>query len=180
MNLLKTIRQKIKTKKYHKKGLYITPPYYVSNIQNIRFNSPVYIGPNSWLELRGKLHLGAGTIIGPRLKVLTSNHRYNGNLLPYDEIYIVKDIVIHENVWIGADVLLLPGVIIEEGAVIAAGSVVTKHVPKCAIVGGNPAKIIKYRDIEAYEILKKKNKIYLEYKVLGKTITDEEKRINIQ
>ena len=48
---------------------------------------------------------------------------------------------------------VMPGVHIGDGAIIAAGSVVTKSVPKCAIVGGNPAKIIGYRDIEQYESL---------------------------
>lgn len=43
---------------------------------------------------------------------------------------------------------------IGEGAIIAIGSVVVKDVPRCAIVGGNPAKVIKYRDIEKFEITK--------------------------
>ena len=47
---------------------------------------------------------------------------------------------------------------IEEGAVVAMGSVVTKDVPKGAVVGGNPAKILKYRDLEKYDKLKSENK----------------------
>lgn len=54
-----------------------------------------------------------------------------------------KPIIIHNNVWIGANSIILPGVKIGEGSVIAAGSVVTKDVPPLVIVGGNPAKIIK-------------------------------------
>ena len=53
--------------------------------------------------------------------------------------------VIHNRVWIGSRVIIMPGVEIGEGAVIGAGSVVTKNVPPYAIVGGNPAKVIKYR-----------------------------------
>lgn len=52
---------------------------------------------------------------------------------------------IGNDVWIGAGVLLLPGVTIHDGAIVAGGSVVTKDVPPYAIVGGNPARIIKYR-----------------------------------
>lgn len=89
--------------------------------------------------------------------------------MPYDEKYIIKDVHIQENVWIGSDVLIVPGVVIEEGAVVAAGFVVTRHVPKCAIVGGNPARIIKYRDIETYERLKRERKIYLIHKLAVNT-----------
>lgn len=53
--------------------------------------------------------------------------------------------MIENDVWIGHDVTILRGVTIGNGAVIAAKSVVTKNVPPYAIVGGNPAKIIKYR-----------------------------------
>lgn len=55
------------------------------------------------------------------------------------------NIVIHDDVWIGTDVIICSGVTIGQGAIIAAGSVVTKDVEPYAIVGGNPAKLIKYR-----------------------------------
>ena len=55
------------------------------------------------------------------------------------------DIIIKNDVWIGVNSTILDGITIGNGAVIAAGSVVTKDVPPYAIVGGNPAKIIKYR-----------------------------------
>ena len=53
------------------------------------------------------------------------------------------DIVIGNDVWIGANSTILPGVTIDDGAIIASGAVVTKNVKKNTIVGGNPAKIIK-------------------------------------
>jgi acetyltransferase-like isoleucine patch superfamily enzyme len=53
--------------------------------------------------------------------------------------------IVRDDVWIGQDVLLARGIILDTGCVVAAGSVVTKSVPPYAIVGGNPAKIIKYR-----------------------------------
>jgi len=54
-------------------------------------------------------------------------------------------IIVEDDVWIGLNCLILSGVKINQGAVIAAGSVVVKDVPAYSIVGGNPAKIIKYR-----------------------------------
>ncbi len=55
------------------------------------------------------------------------------------------DVIIGNDVWIGLNSLILSGVTIGDGAVIGAGSVVTKDVPPYAIVGGNPAKLIRYR-----------------------------------
>ena len=66
----------------------------------------------------------------------------------------MKNIFVEDNVWLGNRVIILGGVTIEEGAIIQAGSVVVSDIPKCAIAGGNPAKVFKYRDIEHYEALK--------------------------
>lgn len=162
---------------YYKKGVEIYRPFDISDFGNLEFTPPIYLGPGSWLSLRGKLKIGHGTIIGPRLKVHTSNHRWQGTMLPYDDIYEVKDVVIGDYVWIGADVTIMPGVHIGEGAVIAACSCVTKDVPPLALVGGCPAKVIKSRDKETYERLKKEERIYLTMRRLGKTITNEKERI---
>jgi virginiamycin A acetyltransferase len=59
--------------------------------------------------------------------------------------YSKGDIIIKNDVWIGANCTIIDGITIGNGAVIAAGSVVTKDVPAYAIVGGNPAKVIRYR-----------------------------------
>jgi tetrahydrodipicolinate N-succinyltransferase len=71
------------------------------------------------------------------------------NLFPHGKgattSYSKGDIIIKNDVWIGTNVTLIDGITIGNGAVIAAGSVVVKDVPPYAIVGGNPAKILKYR-----------------------------------
>jgi hypothetical protein len=64
-----------------------------------------------------------------------------GNVSSYSK----GDIVIKNDVWIGANVTIIDGLTIHNGAVVAAGAVVTKDVPAYSIVGGNPAKVIKYR-----------------------------------
>ena len=64
--------------------------------------------------------------------------------------------------WIGSRVTIIPGVSIGEGAVIGAGAVVTHDIPPLAVAGGNPAKVIKYRNQEVYEKLKSEKRIYLD------------------
>lgn len=90
--------------------------------------------------------------------IITENHNYEGEKLPYDTTYIRKNVTIGDCVWVGSRVIIMGGVSIGEGAIIAAGSVVTKDVPPLAIVGGNPAKLIKYRDAEHYYRLKEQKK----------------------
>lgn len=62
-----------------------------------------------------------------------------------DEAWSKGPIIIEDDVWIGMNAIILSGVHIGQGAVIAAGSVVTKDVDSYAVVGGNPAKVLKYR-----------------------------------
>ena len=96
-------------------------------------------------------------------------------IFKYPEGENYYQLVIENDVWIGSNVLLLGGIRIGNGAVIAAGSVVTKDVPPYAIVGGNPAKIIRYRfetgEIERLLELKwwdwPEDKIASEYKLFS-------------
>ena len=102
----------------------------------------------------GGLKIGAYTKFGQGTILLTTNHNYKSTTrVPYDNIGLLQRTEIGKNCWIGVRCIICAGVKIEDGAVVAMGSVVTKSVPKGAIVGGNPAKIIKYRDIELYDKL---------------------------
>ena len=92
---------------------------------------------------------------GTNVKIMLGSHDYEyGDKIPYGSHYTTKHVVIDDFVWLGSDVTISGNVHIGEGAIVAIGSVVVKDVPPCAIVGGNPAKIIKYRDIEQFNKLK--------------------------
>lgn len=179
-NLINAIKQKIAQrhfqKQLRKRGVELERPFLIHNPNHLVVKSTAYIGPGAWLILRGKMIVGEGVIVGPRLKVHTSNHHWQGEMLPYDDVYEVKDVEIGDNVWIGADVSIMAGVKIGEGAVVAACSCVTKDVPPMALVGGNPSRIIKYRDKEKYDRLKEQGKIYLKMKQEGKINGDETRR----
>lgn len=98
---------------------------------------------------------------GTNCKIMLGSHDYdNGDAIPYGSSYVSKEVIIDDFVWLGSDVTISGNVHIGEGAIIAIGSVVVKDVPPYAIVGGNPAKIIKYRDIEHFKTLKQQRKYH--------------------
>ena len=85
-------------------------------------------------------------MMGPYVTILTHTHKIDRTDIPMGQQgNIVKEVVIGNDVWIGMRSIIMPGVKIGNGAVIGAGAVVTKDVPDYAIVGGVPAKVIRYR-----------------------------------
>ena len=111
---------------------------------NTRFNTNVHINASDG----GKISIGKDCLIGPNVVMRTANHKYDNLSIPLlEQGHEVGEINIEDNVWIGANVILLPNIHIGEGAIIGAGSVVTKNIPSMAIAAGVPAKIIKYRNV---------------------------------
>lgn len=146
------------------KNVHICKNYSISSPCRVRIENDVWIGENFFAKTEGNLIIGRGSIISRNVEIWTSNHNYNSNdlaMLPYDRRMNYKPVRIGENVWIGSRVIILPGVTIGEGAVVGAGAVVTKDIPACAVVGGNPAVILKYRNTNQYRLLKEEGKIYL-------------------
>ena len=86
--------------------------------------------------------------MGPEVIILTENHRFERTDIPMrlQGRQELRPVAIHDDVWIGTRVIILPGVTVGRGAIIGAGAIVTKDIPEYAIVGGNPAKLIKYRN----------------------------------
>ena len=99
--------------------------------------------------MHGKVIIGKDVMMGPECIIYTQNHAFDRTDIPMLEqgFSPEKPVVIGDDVWIGGRVTILPGVHIGNGAIIGAGAVVTKNVPDYAIVGGNPAKVIKYRNL---------------------------------
>ncbi|MFN6463797.1 MAG: acyltransferase [Nostoc sp. DedVER02] len=129
----------------------------IDHPQNISLGNKVYIGPNVLLDGRGGITIGDNTTLGFNVVILSANHDYQSNDLPYEHnVYIHKPVVIGRNVWIGGNVLIVPGVTIGDGSIVAAGTVVTANVEPLAIVGNQPMRTIKYRNKEHYEQLANK------------------------
>lgn len=121
----------------------LKPPFYTDFGKNTVIGKKCMIQQCCTFFDRGGITIGNGVFIGPKVNLITLNH----DLDPANRsATIAKPIVIKDNVWIGINETILQGVTIGENAVIGAGAVVTKDVPPNAVVGGNPAKIIKTID----------------------------------
>lgn len=118
----------------------VLPPLYID------YGKPVTIGERCWIQQcctffgRGGITIGNDVFIGPKVNLITINHDPDPD---NRSATYGKPIVLEDKVWIGINATILPGVRVGYGAIVAAGAVVTKDVPPMAIVGGNPAKIIK-------------------------------------
>ncbi len=87
-------------------------------------------------------------------------------MLPYNQHDNLKSVKIGKGCWIGWGAKIVPGVHIGDGAVVAMGAVVTKDVPKGAVVGGNPGKIIKYRkNVDKIEHLIRDEKFFIKHRI---------------
>lgn len=118
----------------------------ISHPWNLAIKDNVFININCMINAEGGITIGANTIIGPFTTIWSSNHKFsNTDAAIQRQGHVYKPVDISEDVWIGAQVTVLPGVMIGKGAIVGAGAVVTKDVPPYAVVGGSPAKIIKVR-----------------------------------
>lgn len=143
---IRIIRSFVASKLFAKAGKNIN----VEKGADFGFGNNIEIGDNSGLgvncNVRGPLKIGDNVMMGPEVIIMTNNHNFNKTDIPMlAQGHTVKKIVIGNDVWIGARVIILSGVSIGDGAIIGAGSVVTNDVDSYAIVGGVPARLINYR-----------------------------------
>jgi acetyltransferase-like isoleucine patch superfamily enzyme len=121
------------------------PGVWIAPAKNLVVGDDVDFALDVLVTAGGGVTIGDRVLIGYRTQILSSNHVIDGKKPIFYSGHVKKPVVIENDVWIGASCIILPGTRIGEGAVIAAGSVVTKDVPAFAIVGGVPAKVIRYR-----------------------------------
>lgn len=96
--------------------------------------------------VQGNVIIGDDVMMGPDVKIFSGNHGFARLDMPIRLQPIeTSQTIIGNDVWIGSNVIILPGKKIGNHSVLAAGSVITKDVPDYAVVGGNPARILKMR-----------------------------------
>jgi len=103
------------------------------------------INYNCIMHALGGITIGQNVLLSPNVHIYAQNHQFKKDKLIRNQKNVPKSIVIEEDVWIGANSIILGGVIIHKGAVIGAGSVVTKDIPSYEIWAGNTAKKIGKR-----------------------------------
>lgn len=119
---------------------------YFGKGNNISIGDNSGIGEDSILGQDDEIRIGNNVLIGPRLMIFTQNHNFSDRTkLIREQGATRKPVKIEDDVWIGARVIILPGVILGRGSVVAAGAVVTKSCPPYSVIGGVPAKIIGNR-----------------------------------
>lgn len=140
--------------------------YFHFRFRNVKYKGFVRIMKGTMFNKSYKFELGNNVQFGYNCLLdapakLASNVLFAGNVtllgrndhtfgMPCKTIWSgerggISPVIIEDDVWIGYGSIIMSGVTIGAGAIVAAGAVVTKDVPSCAIVAGNPARIIKYR-----------------------------------
>jgi len=109
---------------------------------NVHFGSGIYVNFNLTVVDDGHIYVGDKVMFGPNVTIATANHPMNAELRAKSFQYN-KDVYIGENVWIGAGVVIVPGVHIGKNSVIGAGSVVTRDIPDNVVAVGNPCRVLR-------------------------------------
>lgn len=125
--------------------LYIPPPVYVSYGFNIEVGENFYANKDCIFMDTSSIKFGDNVIVGPRCCFYCAGHPIYGGVRSQDNDYFefTLSITVGNDVWIGGNVIVLPGITIGNGSVIGAGSVVTNDIPSNVIVAGNPARVLR-------------------------------------
>lgn len=122
--------------------VYIEPPFHCDYGYNIEVGENFYANYNLVILDVGKVRIGKNVMFAPNVSIYTAGHPVHPDSRNSGYEYGI-DITIGDNVWIGGNVCVLPGVKIGDNVVIGAGSVVTKDLPDNVIAVGNPCRVIR-------------------------------------
>ncbi len=124
-------------------GCYIEPPFHANWAgKHVHFGNNVYANFNLTLVDDTDIYVGDKVMFGPNVTVATAGHPIDPELR-YQAMQYNIPVHIGENVWIGANAVVLHGVTIGDNSVIGAGSVVTKDIPANVVAVGNPCRVLR-------------------------------------
>ncbi|ARN71086.1 maltose acetyltransferase [Nonlabens tegetincola] len=130
-------------------GVWIESPFYCDYGENISIGKNTFVNTNCMFLDDNRIQIGDNGLIAPYVQIYTATHplkasdriKSNGTNSTY--ITTTQPVVIGNNVWIGGNSVIFPGVTIGDNVTIGAGSVVNKNIPSNVLAMGNPCKIIK-------------------------------------
>ena len=123
-------------------GAWVNPPFYCDYGHNIEIGKNAFINYNCTIIDVGKVVIGDNCQIAPNVSIYTAGHPVHPATRNTAYEYGI-DITIGNNVWIGGNTVIMPGVRIGDNAVIGAGSIVTKDIPAWTVAAGNPCRVIR-------------------------------------
>lgn len=130
-------------------GLAMAPSVSLRNAERITLGARVHVGERCSLwagDSSGRIHLGDHVLLAPEVFVTASNYRTTWGVAVMDQDKLERDVVIGDGCWLGAKVVVLPGVTIHDGAVVGAASVVAHDLPAGSICTGAPAQVVGWRE----------------------------------
>lgn len=110
--------------------------------RNVHFDGDVWLNDDVWFDAHADIWIGRGTMVGPGTRFLTATHEIGPHELRASTP-IVQDIRIGAGVFIGANVVILPGITVGDGSVIAAGAIVTRDCDPDGLYAGVPARRVR-------------------------------------
>jgi acetyltransferase-like isoleucine patch superfamily enzyme len=131
---------------------FLNPPFYCDYGSNIEVGRNCFINYNCTILDNGKVTLGDNCLLAPNVSIYTAGHTMHPAARALGYEYGIP-VTIGDNVWIGGNTVICPGVHIGNNVVIGAGSVVTKDIPDWSFAAGNPCRVIRpitERDKEYY------------------------------
>ena len=145
INTLKGLFLKLSGARIGKRVVFY-PGVWVAPGRNLDIGDDVTLAGGVIIGTAGVVKIGDRSLIGFRTTIISGNHVIPPNRgMIFGAGFVRQPVVIGNDVWVGANVTILPGRTIGDGAVVAAGSVVTKDVHPFTVVGGNPAKLLRQR-----------------------------------
>lgn len=125
----------------------IYPGVYFTHTYGLRVGKSFSVNTGAFIDARGGIIIGDNVMIGPHAVIVSSRHDIYSDEKPMTfRDHIMDPVIIGNDVWIGTHVVITEGITIGDGAVLAAGAVVTRNIDAYAIIGGVPAKTLKYRN----------------------------------
>lgn len=125
-----------------KGNFFIEPPFHCDYGCNIEIGENFYANYNLVILDCAKVTIGDNVLIGPNVGIYTAGHPLHFELRN-EELEFASPITIEDNVWIGGNVVLNPGVTVGRNSVVGSGSVVTKDIPANVVAAGNPCRVIR-------------------------------------
>ena len=137
---------------------FLNPPFFCDYGSNIFVGKNCFINYNCTILDNGKVRMGDNCMLAPNVSIYTAGHALYPDSRNLGYEYGI-DVTIGNNVWIGGNTVILPGINIGNNVVIGAGSVVTKDIPAWSFAAGNPCKVIRKITEEDKEFYYKQRKI---------------------